>query len=209
MDSRFANVVTSEAQLRGVIGQPSALVTNKHIHALDDYCRRFIARSPFLLIASAGADGRLDVSPKGDPSGFVQVLDEHTLAIPERPGNRRADTFCNVLVNPNVALIFLVPGKGETLRVSGRACVVRDAWVREPLAVRGKVPEFVTIIEVQEMFFHCTKCVVRSGLWEPARWPGTDGLPSLAETSIAHAKSTQSVQEVQALVDQGLREHLY
>lgn len=209
MDTRFTEVITSEVQLRTLIGQPSALVANKHIHALDEHCRRFIARSPFLLVASVGADGRLDVSPKGDPPGFVQVLDAHTLAIPERPGNRRADTFCNLMANPAVALIFLVPGKGETLRIGGRACVVRDAWVRAPLAVHGQVPEFVTIVQVEEASFHCTKCMVRSGLWEPARWPDSAGLPSLAEVSVAHARSTQSVQEVQALIDQGLRERLY
>jgi PPOX class probable FMN-dependent enzyme len=209
MDPRFSEIVTSEAQFRAVMGQPIPLVVNKHIHALDDYCRRFIARSPFLLLASADGAGRMDVSPKGDPAGFVQVIDEQTLAIPERPGNRRADTFCNLLSNPRVGLIFLVPGKGETLRVCGRATIVRDEWVRAPMAVNGKVPDFALVVHVEEVFFHCAKCVVRSKLWQPEHWPDTYGLPSLAETSVAHARLTQSVEDVQALIDTGLRERLY
>lgn len=209
MDSRFSDVVTSEAQFRTVMGQPIPLVVNKHIHALDDYCRRFIARSPFLLLASADGEGRMDVSPKGDPVGFVQVLDDHTLAIPERPGNRRADTFCNLLTHPMVALIFLVPGKGETLRVSGRAMIVRDEWVRTPMAVNGKVPDFALVVHIEEVFFHCSKCIVRSKLWQPDAWPDSSGLASLAEVSLAHSQVAQPLEEVQALIDTGLRQRLY
>lgn len=209
MDTRFRDVVTSEAQFRAVMGQPSELVIDKHIHVLDDYCRIFIERSPFVLLASADERGRMDISPKGDPAGFVQVLDEHTLVIPDRPGNRRADTFCNLLVNPQVALIFLVPGKGETLRVSGRALIVRDAWIRGRLAIRDKVPEFAVVVNVDEVFFHCAKCMLRSKLWDPSVWPDTQGLPSLAETSVAHAKLQRPVSEVQAMIEKGLRERLY
>lgn len=209
MDARFSEIITTEPQFRAVLGHPSAIVMNKHIHALDDYCRAFIARSPFLLLASADGEGRMDVSPKGDPPGFVQVLDDHTLVIPERPGNRRADSFSNLLVNPHVGLIFLVPGKQETLRVSGRAFVVRDAWIREGLAVKGNVPHFAIVVQVEEAFFHCAKCMVRSKLWDPGAWPSTEGLPSLAQTSVAHARLSQSVQEVQDLIDRSMRERLY
>jgi PPOX class probable FMN-dependent enzyme len=151
----------------------------------------------------------MDVSPKGDPPGFVQVLDDHTLVIPERPGNRRADTFCNLLVNRNVALIFMIPGKRETLRVAGTAAIVRDQWIRSRMAVKDRVPEFAIVVRVDEAFFHCAKCMVRSKLWEPAEWPPTDGLPSLAETSVAHARLDQPVHEIQAMIDKGLRERLY
>ena len=209
MDPRFSEVVTSESQFRAVMGHPSELIVRKHIHALDDYCRRFVARSPFLLFASAGEGGCMDVSPKGDPAGFVQVLDDHTLVIPERPGNRRADTFGNLLVNAQVALIFLVPGKRETLRINGRAFIARDAWIRDRMAINGKVPDFAIVVHVHEAFFHCAKCMVRSNLWEPSAWPDTEGLPSLAETSVAHAKLDTPVEEVQALIDRGLRERLY
>lgn len=209
MDPRFSDVVRTEQQLRAVIGHPSELVIRKHIHALDDFCRAFIERSPFALLASADADGRMDVSPKGDPAGFVQVLDEHTLVIPDRPGNRRADTFCNLFVNPQVGLIFLVPGKQETLRVGGRAFIVRDQWIRERMAVQGRLPEFAIVVRVEEVFFHCAKCMVRSKLWQPSAWPDTAGLPTLAEANVAHARLGYSVDEVQALIDRGLRERLY
>jgi PPOX class probable FMN-dependent enzyme len=209
METRFSEVIATEPQFRAVMGHPSALIVNKHIHALDHYCRVFIARCPFVLLASADPEGRMDVSPKGDPAGFVQVLDDHTLAIPERPGNRRADTFTNLLGNPSVGLIFLVPGKQETLRVSGTALVVRDLWLRQRMAVNDKLPEFAIVVRVAEAFFHCAKCMVRSKLWQPDAWPDPAGLPSLAETSIAHARSNQPLHEVQALIDKGLRERLY
>jgi PPOX class probable FMN-dependent enzyme len=209
MDARFSEIVTTEAQYRSVMGHPIALVVNKHIHSLDHYCRTFIARSPFLLLASADAEGQMDISPKGDPAGFVQVLDDRTLAIPDRPGNRRADTFSNLLVNPAVGLIFLVPGKSETLRVSGSAFIVRDEWIRTRMAVNQKVPAFAIVVHVEEVFFHCAKCMVRSKLWEPAAWPNIQGLPSLAETSIAHARVNQPLHEVQTLIDEGIRDRLY
>ena len=209
MDPRFSDVVRTEQQLRAVIGNPSELVLRKHIHALDHYCRVFIERSPLALLASADAAGRMDVSPKGDPAGFVQVLDDHTLVIPDRPGNRRADTFCNLLVNPQVGLIFLVPGKQETLRVSGRAFIVRDHWIRERMAVQARLPDFAVVVHVEEVFFHCAKCMVRSKLWQPGAWPDTAGLPTLAEANVAHARLDASVEEVQALIDRGLRERLY
>lgn len=206
---QFNDIVTSEAQFRAVMGHPSSLVLKKHIHALDDYCRVFIERSPFILLASADSEGHMDVSPKGDPAGFVKVLDEHTLAVPDRLGNRRADTFRNLLANPQVGLIFLVPGKEETLRVSGRAFIVRDAWIRARMTVRDREPDFAIIIKVDEAFFHCSKCIVRSRLWDTAAWPSTAGLPSLAQTSVAHARLKESVEEVQVLIDKSLCERLY
>lgn len=117
------------------------------------------------------ARGQMDISPKGDPPGFVQVLDESTLAIPERPGNRRADTFTNVLENPMVGLIFFVPGKNETLRISGHAKIVRDRELRESMALRDKTPDFALAVEVQEVSFHCSKGIIRSSLWSPQGWP--------------------------------------
>ena len=132
---------------------------------------------------SSDAKGRFDLSPKGDLPGFVQVLDDRTLAIPERPGNRRADTFRNVLQNPRVGLIFIVPGKGETLRVSGTARVVRDTWLRERMAVDGRLPELALVVTVEEALIHCTKCMVRSLMWQPDTW-NADGLASAVEALI-------------------------
>lgn len=207
--SRFQDVVQSEADLRAVLGNPTPLVMRKELKALDAHARQFIERSPFLIIGTRGADGRLDVSPKGDPSGFVHVLDEQTLAIPDRPGNRRADTFTNLLADDRIALIFLIPGKQETLRVSGRAIIVRDAAVRDQLAVRDKRPDFAIIVAVEQVFFHCAKCIIRSGLWTPGAWPAVSGLATLAETLVSAARPAESVEQLQRLIDDDAATNLY
>ncbi len=209
MSEEFSEVITTEAQLRGVMGVPNQRVLKKQISSLDKHCRAFIAKSPFLLVSSCGANGDMDVSPKGDPPGFVRVLDDQTLAIPDRPGNRRADTFCNLLINPNVALLFLVPGKQETLRVNGTAFIVRDRWVREPMGVAGKLPDFAIIVKVKEAFFHCAKCVIRSKLWETRFWPDLAGLSSLAQAMVDQGKLEESLEEMQALIEKSNRERLY
>ena len=209
LQSRFREVVTTEEHFRSVMGGPSALVTRKELKELDSHAREFIGRSPFLLIGTSSADGQIDMSPKGDPPGFVHLLDDKTLAIPDRLGNQRADTFMNLVVNDQIGLIFFVPGKQETLRVSGRAIIVRDLAVRGPMAVGDRLPEFAIIVEVQQMFFHCAKCIIRSNLWKPASWPSLSGLPSLAETMVSAGKLRQSVEEMQAIVDNDAATRLY
>jgi PPOX class probable FMN-dependent enzyme len=206
---RVSEIVTTESQFRAVIGQPSRRVIRKHVAALDEHCRAFIARSPFVLLASADAEGNMDVSPKGDPPGFVRILDDTTVAIPERPGNRKADTFSNLLQNRQVGLLFLIPGKQETLRVSGTAVIARDAWLRAEMPVDEKVPEFAIVVSIREVFFHCAKCVIRSGLWEPMHWPDVAGLPSLARAMIDAGKLEETPEELQALIDKDVRERLY
>lgn len=205
----FSEVVTSEDELRAVLGHPAARAVNKEIARLDVHCCAIISRSPFVLISSSNTEGRLDVSPKGDPPGFVQVLDEETLAIPDRPGNRRADTFRNVLQNPRVGLLFLIPGRQETLRVNGRAAIVRDLPLRERMAVNGKVPELALVVSVEEAFVHCAKCILRSRLWDRIAWPAVAGLPSHARCLVDHAKLAESVEEIQASVEQGYKTKLY
>jgi hypothetical protein len=175
---------------------------------LDTLCRDFIARSPFLVLSSSDAMGRVDCSPKGDPPGFVQILDDRTLAIPERPGNRRADTFRNVLQNPKIGLIFIVPGKGETLRISGTARVVRDLWLREKMTHKGKVPELALVVSVEEVFAHCTKCMVRSSLWDPATW-NPEGLLTIGSAMVAHGKLDLTVAEMEAIANERVRTSLY
>lgn len=209
LQSRFSEVVTTEEHFRSVIGNPSALVTRKELKQLDAHARTFIGRSPFLLIGTSGADGRIDMSPKGDPPGFVRVLDDKTLAIPDRLGNQRADTFVNLVANNQIGLIFFVPGKQETLRVSGCAIIVRDLAIRETMVVGDRPPEFAIIVEVQQMFFHCAKCIIRSNLWKPASWPSLSGLPSLAETMVSAGKLRQSVEEMQAIVEKDAATRLY
>src|ERR1700730_8308683 len=166
---RFHEVLSDKSEFRRVIGSPSYWFQSKILSGLDRRCRSFIASSPFVIIASSGSAGNLDISPRGDPAGFVQVLDQTTLAIPERPGNRRCDTLNNILENPNVGLIFFIPGKGETLRVAGKAAIVRDLKVRESMALGRRVPELAINVAVERAFLHCSNCIRRSRLWELGR----------------------------------------
>jgi PPOX class probable FMN-dependent enzyme len=205
----FKDVIIDPVQFRELMGEPPPACVAKTIAILDRHCRAFIARSPFVLIASSNARGLMDVSPKGDAPGFVRVLDDLTLAIPDRPGNRRADTITNVLENPKVGLIFLVPGKTETLRVSGSAKIVRDADLRESLAARGRTPDFALAVEVQEAFFHCSKCIIRSSLWTPQAWPSLDGLPSLAQTMVDAGALPMPVEALDKIIKQDELDRLY
>ena len=211
-DTRFSGydkIVTSVEEIRATMGEPTPAVLAKVIDRLDDFCRAIIAKSPFIMIASANANGELDISPKGDPEGFVRVLDDKHLAIPERPGNRRADTFSNLLDNPNVAIIFLIPGKGETLRVKGEARIVRDEALRETMAVKGRIPEFAMVVHVEKAMMHCPKCVVRSKIWEPDAWPDHSDTPTIAETSVVHADLDMTPEEYRASVVAAGRAKLY
>ena len=209
MECRLSEVVTTEAEIRAAIGHPSQRVRTKAAATLDDHCRAFIARSPFVFVASSDGDGNMDVSPKGDPAGFVRVLDESTLAIPDRLGNRRADTFVNVLQQPKVGLLFLIPGRPDTLRVNGAATIVRDQWLRDRMAMGGKVPDFALVVTVEEVFFHCPKCVIRSKLWDPGQWPDLKGLASFARIKVERGKLEVSVEGMEALVAKNNRERLY
>ena len=206
---KFSDVITSEAQLREILGEPSQLAANKAVKTLDEHCRNFIASSPFIVIASSDAAGNVDISPKGDPAGFVQVLDERTLAIPDRPGNRRADTFRNILQNPQIGLFFFIPGKQETFRVSGKAIIVRDLALRQSMAIRGKTPEFAIVVTIDEAFLHCAKCVIRSGIWEQEKWPDLDNLASLARVMIDQGKLKDDEKKVQAAINESYSDRLY
>jgi PPOX class probable FMN-dependent enzyme len=205
----FEEVITTRQRLREVNKLPNHLVSNKTIDHIDDICRRFIAASCFVVVASRGADNRLDLSPKGDPAGFVAVLDEKTLAIPDRLGNNRLDTFENLLVNPEVGLCFLIPGHGDTLRVSGKGRIVRDEGLQSRLSVNGKSPNLVLVIAVEEAFLHCPKCVIRSGLWKPDQWPDRSRVPTLAEAMIAHGALSESTAQVEAVIENSNTKRLY
>ena len=206
---RFSDVVTSEEELRAIVGHPKQRTLDKVTRTIDEISRRFIAHAPFVLIASIADGGLLDISPKGDPAGFVKVIDETTLAIPDRLGNRRIDTLTNILKNPNVGLIFLIPGTGHTLRVSGKATIVRDLALREQMAVNGKLPDHAIVVSVEHVLAHCPKCMTRSGLWKPETWPDARAIPSLAETIVAHARLSISVDEMQCVIDDDGRDRLY
>lgn len=166
----FNETIQSKEELRAMVGEPSELVSNKVISHLDKHCMTFISKSPFLTIATADASGNCDVSPRGDEAGFVFVLNEQQLLIPERPGNKRMDSFTNILENRNIGILFMIPGLGETLRVNGRASIVKDLTLLEKMKARGKTPHLAIGVDVEECFIHCAKAFKRSGLWKPSSW---------------------------------------
>lgn len=174
--------IRTEAELIAHVGLPierTAKKVRKVLHALD---REWLASSPFCLIATSGADGSCDVSPKGDPPGFTLVLDDRTIVVPDRPGNKRVDGFRNILTNPHVGLVFLVPGRGDTLRINGRARLIREAPFFDRLVVQSHRPTLALLIEVDEVFFHCSKSFLRSELWKPETWK-PDAVPTRAQIS--------------------------
>ncbi|MDX6743559.1 pyridoxamine 5'-phosphate oxidase family protein [Actinocorallia sp. A-T 12471] len=190
--------ITSEAELRELLGEPTPRAVAKERVALHDRDLEWIAASPFLVMATGDAAGNLDASPKGDPTGsFVHVIDRVTLAIPERPGNRRADGYRNILANPGIGLLFLIPGRNETLRVNGRARLVRDAPYFDELVVKGHRPILAVEVAVEQIFFHCAKAFLRSGLWRPATWE-PDVLPSHANLVKETMETPESVAELEA-----------
>ena len=167
--------------IRAHYGEPSHMAKAKQLARLDQHCRAFIHLSPFLVVATTDADGRVDVSPRGDAPGFVAVLDDKTLVVPDRLGNRRADTMLNVTANVHIALLFLVPGINETLRVNGTACVTVDPAVLAALTANGKLPAAALVVTAEEVFFHCGKPLIRSDLWNPDRRVERGRFPSLGK----------------------------
>jgi PPOX class probable FMN-dependent enzyme len=170
--------VTAEPELRKIIGPPKDGATAKIADHLNELTRPFIERSPFVCVATGRPDGGLDVSPRGDPAGFVRILDDRTLLLPERPGNRIADTLTNLLEDPRIALLFLIPGVGDTFRVNGRARIVDDAELLEPSAVEGRVPRLGILISIEEAYTQCSKALIRSDLWNPDHHIDRSDLPS-------------------------------
>jgi PPOX class probable FMN-dependent enzyme len=196
VDSAELVEVTSEAELRELIPEPLARAANKARSRLHELDRRWLAASPFCLVATAAADGTCDVSPKGDPAGATLVLDDTTIAIPERPGNRRMDGFLNVLKNPHVGLIYLIPGRGDTLRVNGRARLLRDAPFFDDMVVKGHRPKLALLVEIDEIFHHCSKAFLRSSLWQPETWDSGE-VPSracIAQTLEAPEESMEALE---------------
>jgi uncharacterized protein len=162
--------VSSEAELRDLLGEPAARSVTKERPRLHQRDREWLAASPFCLVATADAGGRCDVSPKGDPPGFTYIIDDRTIAVPDRPGNRRADGFRNVLANPYAGTIYLVPGRAETLRINGRARLLRDAPFFDEMIVKGNRPRLALVIDIETIFFHCAKAFMRSKMWRPETW---------------------------------------
>lgn len=199
----WQNTIDSKEALRALVGEPSERAVKKEMDRLDDHCRAIVTRSPFVLLGTADATGRCDVSPKGDLPGFALVVDDKTLVIPDRPGNKRTDSLKNILENPHVGLLFVVPGKEETLRVNGRATIVLDEELLDRLAVDGKRPVLAIAVEIEECYAHCAKAFKRSGLWEPARWPDLSDLPSMPEMMLRHSGPDQTLAGVEEAIAEG------
>jgi PPOX class probable FMN-dependent enzyme len=176
--------VKSVEELRAIVGVPNKYVANKVSPRLSQVQQDWLAHSPLGFVATTDADGRVDVSPKGDPPGFVHIIDDTTIAIPERPGNKRVDGYLNVLQNPHVGTVFLIPGRGDTLRINGTARILSDADYFDALVVDGKRPILALEIAIDEVFFHCAKAFLRSDAWKPESWNPT-AVPSVAQLAKA------------------------
>ena len=191
-----ATPITSGAELRELLGEPTEAAATKGRRSLHQRDRQWLAQSGFVLMATAGIDGTCDVSPKGDPVGFTLVLDDTTIVVPDRPGNRRADGFRNILGNPHVGLLYLIPGRGDTLRINGRATLVRDAPFFDVLAVKGKRPSLAMVVQIDEVFYHCSKAFLRSSLWDPRTWD-PESVPSRAVISHSVERQNESLADVE------------
>lgn len=205
----FSDVVDTRAALDAIYGPPSDVARDKAIVRLDRHCRAFVERSPFVLVATADRAGRGDVSPRGGAPGFVRVLDEQWLAIPDAPGNRRVDTMSNIVDSGRAGLLFLVPTMNETLRVNGRAVLSRDPDLLGRLEIGGKPPQVAICVAVEEAFLHCAKAFIRSGLWQPASWQAADGIARPAEIWRDHARMTVELDDLEAYLDDNYANELY
>jgi PPOX class probable FMN-dependent enzyme len=201
--------VADPTTLRGLVGPKKPVAVKKQMTRLDGHCRRFIALSPFLCIGTMGPDGGADVSPRGDPPGFVRVVDDRTIVIPDRPGNRRVDSMTSILSNPAVGLLFFVPGVDETLRVNGRARLLTDPEVLARMAVDGRVPTLAIQVEIDEVFFHCGKALMRARLWDPARQIDRKEFPSMGRLMHDQTESGLPPEAMERSIEEGYRNELY
>jgi len=198
--------ISDETSLRALHHQPMSRATDKVLRTLDQHCRRIIALSPFCVIATPGPKGA-DVSPRGDPAGFVRVLDERTLLLPDRIGNNRLDSMTNLLLNPRIGLLFLVPGVNETLRINGTARITDDVRLLAASAVNNRPPRVGLLIAVEEAFLHCAKALVRSALWDVSRHVDRTSLPSYAEMLLDHVNgltAEENERQTQVMAERGL-----
>ena len=202
------DMIDDAEELRAAYGAPNERSLKKQLSRFDKHCRDFIARSPFVVIASADPSGRCDASPKGDAPGFVRVIDDTTLLIPDRLGNNRVDTLGNLLARPGIGLIFFVPGINETLRVNGSAKITTDPELLEPLAVNGKIPRSGILISAEEVYFHCGKALIRSDLWNPDKHVKRSDFPSLGRI-LADQIGGISIEESERFTVESYRTRLY
>jgi PPOX class probable FMN-dependent enzyme len=202
-------VLTCEDEVRAIIDGIYPAQTAKVLDHIDPMCRVWIERSPFLVMSTVDRAGRVDTSPKGDPAGFVKVVDDHTLAIPDRPGNHRFDSFRNILETGRIGVMFLVPNRNEVVRVNGTAQVVRDVPLRQSMAINGRVPDFAVLVRVEEAFYHCGKAVIRSKLWSPDKAVPVDGLPTYGEALAAQTDVGLTLEEIEERLKHNDENRLY
>ncbi|WFU51183.1 pyridoxamine 5'-phosphate oxidase family protein [Sinorhizobium terangae] len=198
--------IEDERSLRGLFEPTHSLAILKCQNSLGEHAREFIRRSPFLCIGSQHLDGNADVSPRGDPPGFVKILDELTLAIPDRPGNNRLDTLSNIIANPNVGLLFVIPGFEDTLRVNGRATLTRDPELLKSMGVAGRIPKLAIIVSVSEVFMHCAKAFRRSRLWSADHFQDRTEMPSLIKMILDETTGAPTDRDEMRKMDEGLEE---
>ncbi|MEY8837857.1 pyridoxamine 5'-phosphate oxidase family protein [Cribrihabitans sp. XS_ASV171] len=201
--------IESEEELRTVYDDPTDGAIRKQLARLDSHARNFIARAPFLVIASQDASGRTDATPKGDRPGFVEVLDDRTIAIPDRPGNNRLDTFRNIISNPRAGILFIIPGMNETLRVNGRAHLTVNSGLCARLGMNGRPAKSVMLVEVEEVFMHCAKAFIRSSLWKPTEWPDRSEMPTLGEILRDQVATSRSADAIDDALTENYRTELW
>jgi hypothetical protein len=202
--------VTSIAQLRDIMGHTSDIIWDKAADHLSPPMAAFVAQSPFCVVASRGADGTTDISPRGDGPGFVRVLDPRTLVLPDRPGNRRYDTLRNVIETGSLSLMFIIPGTLDTVRVNGTAQITRDPALLAPSAMQGKTPDLGVIVHVHEAYGHCAKAIKRAHLWQPDTWVDPSGVPSLLDLMRAHLSlSAAATDDIRDRIDHDFRNNMY
>ena len=203
--------IASHEELRTVyrMPEPNAGSIRKELKGLDGHCRSFIEKSPFVLIGSSDGNGNADVTPKGDKPGFAAILDDNTIAIPDRPGNNRLDTLENIIRNPAVGLLFLIPGMNETLRVNGEAKITVDPALREHLAVDGRSPLSVVVVTVKAAYMHCAKAFMRSQLWRPESWPDRKSIPTLGEILRDQLALDETAEQTDRWLDEGYQKTMW
>lgn len=205
----FAGALDSPEQLAEYYEPAAPRAWEKDVARLDEVARALIAVSPLVVVSSHDADGHADATPRGGPPGFVTVLDDGHLAIPEATGNRRLDTLTNIVATGRAGLLFLIPGRDQTLRVNGRACVTAAPDVLSRIAAVGKPPRTAIVVAADEVYAHCPKAFIRSALWQPDRWPSLDGVPTAAEVMHAHQRDPgRTVADEQAYLDESIRTRL-
>ncbi len=201
------SIAETETDLRGILGSAEGLAVQKSRPQLDKYSRQFIAMSPFLTLATANAKGWADVSPRGDPPGFVHVVDDKTILIPDRPGNNRLDTMVNIVENPNVACLFFIPGFEDTLRLAGRAKITHDSDLLKHCAVNGKPPKVGVLISIEEVFLHCAKALKRSRLWQDDYMQDRSVMPSIARIILEQTCESEVDENVASEADTSVEDN--